>query len=154
MICNVFLIPSQPHMEYSRLDFTALFVFLSRVFSGLEVLWIVLRRLAYPCQYVDLCHFFHRQKICLLFDLGVHFHLWQLQHSLVSWCFEPSQPQRITTGAEHKLHSISKLVISQVIIPQSHVFSSLFIFRGHSTREPASSRVTYFILRAYTVTMC
>ena len=27
---------------------------------------------------------------------------------------------------------------------------SLFIFRGHSTREAASSRVTYFILRAYT----
>ena len=26
----------------------------------------------------------------------------------------------------------------------------LFIFRGHSTWEPASSRVTYFILRAYT----
>ena len=31
-------------------------------------------------------------------------------------------------------------------------FFSLFIFRGHSTREPASSRVTYFILRAYTGT--
>ena len=29
-------------------------------------------------------------------------------------------------------------------------FFSLVIFRGHSTREPASSRVTYFILRAYT----
>ena len=28
------------------------------------------------------------------------------------------------------------------------------MFRGHSTREPASSRVTYFILRAYTGTMC
>ena len=27
---------------------------------------------------------------------------------------------------------------------------SLFIFHGHSTREPASSRVTYFIFRAYT----
>ena len=60
--------------------------------------------------------------------------------------------------AEHKLHSISKLVIPQVIILQSHVFLniffSLFIFRGHSAREPASSRVTYFILRAYTGTMC
>ena len=33
-------------------------------------------------------------------------------------------------------------------------FFSLFIFRGHSTREPASGRVTYFILRAYTGTMC
>ena len=31
-------------------------------------------------------------------------------------------------------------------------FISLFIFRGHSTREPASNRVTYFILRAYTGT--
>ena len=31
-------------------------------------------------------------------------------------------------------------------------FFSLVIFRGHSTREPASSRVTYFILRAYTGT--
>ena len=28
----------------------------------------------------------------------------------------------------------------------------LFIFSGQSTREPASSRVTYFILRAYTGT--
>ena len=53
---------------------------------------------------------------------------------------------------EYKLHSISKLVISEVIIPQSHAFFSLFIFRGHSTREPASSRLTYFILRAYTGT--
>ena len=33
-------------------------------------------------------------------------------------------------------------------------FLSLFIFRGNSTREPASGRVTYFILRAYTGTMC
>ena len=31
-------------------------------------------------------------------------------------------------------------------------FWSLFIFRGHSAREPASSRVNYFILRAYTGT--
>ena len=28
-------------------------------------------------------------------------------------------------------------------------FFSLFIFRGHSTREPASGSVTYFILWAY-----
>ena len=32
------------------------------------------------------------------------------------------------------------------------MFWSLFIFREHSTREPASSKVTYFILRAYTGT--
>ena len=53
--------------------------------------------------------------------------------------------------AEQKLHSISKSFISQVIISQV-MFLSLFIFRGHSTREPASSRVTYFILPAYTGT--
>ena len=32
---------------------------------------------------------------------------------------------------------------------KSCFFFSLFIFRGHSTWEPASSRVTYFILQAY-----
>ena len=53
--------------------------------------------------------------------------------------------------AEHKLHSVSKLFISQVIIPQV-MFLNLFIFRGHSAREPASSRVAYVILRAYTGT--
>ena len=53
--------------------------------------------------------------------------------------------------AEHKLHTISELFISQVILPQV-MFLSLFIFRGHSTREPAFNRVTYFILRAYTGT--
>ena len=56
--------------------------------------------------------------------------------------------------AEHKLHSISNLFISQVIILQVMwvFFYSLFVFHGHSTWEPASSRVTYFIPRAYTVT--
>ena len=54
--------------------------------------------------------------------------------------------------AEHKLHPISKLFISQAIIPQVMSFFSLFRFRGHSTLEPASSRVTYFILRVYTGT--
>ena len=32
------------------------------------------------------------------------------------------------------------------------MFWSLFTFREHSTREHASNRVTYFILRAYTGT--
>ena len=32
------------------------------------------------------------------------------------------------------------------------MFWSLSIFREHSTREPASSRVTYFILQGYTGT--
>ena len=42
--------------------------------------------------------------------------------SFVSWCSEPSQPQMTTIRAEHKLQSIAKLVVPQVIIPQ--VFSS------------------------------
>ena len=33
------------------------------------------------------------------------------------------------------------------------MFFGLFLFRGHSTREPASGRVTYFILQGYTGTM-
>ena len=49
--------------------------------------------------------------------------------------------------AGDKLHSISKSVISQVIIPQVMFFSSLFIFRGHSTQEPASNRVTSLLCR-------
>ena len=53
--------------------------------------------------------------------------------------------------AEHKLHTISKLFILQVILQQV-MFFSLFIFCGHSTREPAPNRMTYFILRAYTGT--
>ena len=42
------------------------------------------------------------------------------------WCFKPSQPQRITSGLNTNF-TISKLVISQVIIPQSHVF---FFFKA------------------------
>ena len=63
--------------------------------------------------------------------------------------------------AEHKLHSISKSFISQVTIPQVMFFFfffvvvvvfSLVLFRGHPAKEPAPSRVTYFILRAFTET--
>ena len=32
------------------------------------------------------------------------------------------------------------------------MFFLVIIFRGHSTREPAPGRVTYFILQAYTGT--
>ena len=32
------------------------------------------------------------------------------------------------------------------------MFWSLFLFRGHTTQKPESSRVTYFILLAYTGT--
>ena len=34
----------------------------------------------------------------------------------------------------------------------SYIPWSLFIFHGHSTREPAFNRVTYFILRVHTGT--
>ena len=56
--------------------------------------------------------------------------------------------------AERKLHPISKLFISQVIIPQVMLlfFSAYLYFRWHSAREHATSRMTYFILRAYTGT--
>ena len=72
---------------------------------------------------------------------------------LVSWCFEPSQPQRITSRLNTNFTLSSKSFISQVIIPQV-MFLSLFILRGHLTREPASGRVTSFILWAYSGTMC
>ena len=74
---------------------------------------------------------------------------------LVSSCFEPSQPQRITSGLNTNFILFPKLLISQVMIPQVMFFCfffGLFIFRGHSTREPASNSVTYFTLRAYTGT--
>ena len=57
------------------------------------------------------------------------------------------------TRAEHKPHSISKSYpFHKSSYHKSFFFFSLFIFRGHSTREPASSRLTYFILRTYTGT--
>ncbi|KAK7474943.1 hypothetical protein BaRGS_00033830 [Batillaria attramentaria] len=41
---------------------------------GLEVLCIVLKRLSYPCRYLDLEGFFHRPRfeLCMLFNLGVN----------------------------------------------------------------------------------
>ena len=67
---------------------------------------------------------------------------------LVSWLVLWTKPTtKDDIRAEHELHSISKLFISQVI-----GFLSLFIFRRHSTREPAHNKVTYFILQAYTGT--
>ena len=72
---------------------------------------------------------------------------------LVSWCFEPSQPQRITSGLNTNFplspsHSFHKSSYHKSCC----CFFSLVIFRGHSTGEPASGRVTYFILRTYTGT--
>ena len=43
------------------------------------------------------------------------------------------------------------LLISQVIIPQVMFFLA-YSYSAGTQREPASSRVTYFILRAYTGT--
>ena len=98
----------------------------------------------------------------------------QLLSQLVSWCFEPSQPRGITSGLNtnfnlspsysfHKsLYHKSFLLKPQLKFypqfrnakpaKQKHMFWSLFIFRGLSTREPASGRATYFILLAYTGT--
>ena len=42
--------------------------------------------------------------------------------------------------AEHKLHSISKLVISQIILPQSHVFFLAYLYSmgtQHGNLHPA-----------------
>ena len=96
--------------------------------------------------------------------------------SVISWLVLWAQSTtKDYIRAKHKLQSISKLFIPQVITPQllslslslsnhssnsihnfgtqnqkiKNIFWSLLIFREHSTREPASSRVTYFILRAY-----
>ena len=93
-----------------------------------------------------------------------------VQQKLVSWCFKLSQPQRITSGLNTNFslspsYSFRKpffLSLKQQLkfYPQfrnanqknKHMFWSLFIFREHSTRERASSRVTFFILRTYTGT--
>ena len=70
---------------------------------------------------------------------------------LVTWHSEPSQPQRITFG----LNTNSTLSPSYSFHKSCYhkscffFFFSLFKFLGHSTREPASNRVTYFILWAY-----
>ena len=87
---------------------------------------------------------------------------------LVSWCLEPSQPQRTTLGLNtnftlfpsHSFHKSSYhkscffccCFVCVCVCVCVWFFFSQFIFRGHSTREPASSRVTYFILQAYTGT--
>ena len=70
--------------------------------------------------------------------------------NFVSWCFEPSQPQGLNTNftlsPSYSFHRWS--------YHKSCFFYPIFIFFGHSTQEPASGRVTYVILRAYTGTMC
>ena len=114
-----------------------------------------------PCAYT-LCgrwalYRFPLLLLLLLLLLRVNPHGSALRSSnskqLVSWCFEPSQPQRITSGLNTNFTLSPSYSFHESLYHKS-CFLSLFIFRGHSTREPASGRVTYFILRAYTGTMC
>ncbi|KAK7093202.1 uncharacterized protein [Littorina saxatilis] len=55
--------------------------------SGLEVLCIVLRRLAYPCRFSDLCALFPRTEpeLCLLFNLGIHHIYDRFHHKLTDF---------------------------------------------------------------------
>ena len=72
---------------------------------------------------------------------------------LVSWCFEPSQPQRITSGLNTNFTQSPSYSFHKSSYHKS-CFCTLFIFHWHSAQEPASRRVTYFILRAYTGLPC
>ena len=83
--------------------------------------------------------------------IRIHLGKEEAETQLVSWCFEPSQPRRITSGLNTNFtlspsHSFYKSLYHK------SCFFSLFIFCGHSTQEPVSSRVTNFILQAYTRT--
>ena len=60
---------------------------------------------------------------------------------LVSWCFEPSQPQRITSALNTNL-TLSPSYSFHKLSYHKSCFLSLFKFHGHSTQEPESSRVT------------
>ena len=73
---------------------------------------------------------------------------------LVSWCFEPSQPQRITSGLNTNFTISPSYSIHKSSYHKTCFFLSLFIFWRYSTRKPASGRVSYFILQACTGTMC
>ena len=75
---------------------------------------------------------------------------------LVSWSFEPSQPQGITSGLNTNFTLSPSYSFHKSSYHKSYCcfLFSLFRFRRHSTREPASGRATYFILPAYTGTMC
>ena len=72
---------------------------------------------------------------------------------LVSWYFEPSYPQWITSGLNTNFTLSPSYSFHKSSYHKSFGFFNLFIVHGHSTREPASNRVTYFILRAYTGTV-
>ena len=52
---------------------------------------------------------------------------------LVSWCFEPSLPQKIISGLNTNFTLNSMLFISQVIIPQVMFFEPTYIPRALNT---------------------
>ena len=59
----------------------------------------------------------------------------------VSLCFEPSQPQRITSGLNTNFTRPPGYSFHKSFDHKS-CFLRLFLFRGHSTREPVANRVT------------
>ena len=84
---------------------------------------------------------------------------WVVRSEWVSWCFESCQPQRIISGLKTNFslspsYSFHKSLYRKFLFikpqlklyPQfgtqtqksNNMFWNLFIFRGHSTREPAS----------------
>ena len=75
----------------------------------------------------------------------------QRESEWVRECFEPSQPQRITSGLKKNFTLTPSYSFHKLSYHKS-CFLSLLIFRGHSTWESASSRVTYFILQVSTGT--
>ena len=76
----------------------------------------------------------------------------QHQCEFVTWCFEPSQLQRITSGMNTNCALSPSYSFHKSSYHKSCCCFLAYFFRRHSTGEPASSRVTYFILRAYTET--
>ena len=60
---------------------------------------------------------------------------------LVRWCFEPSQPQKITSGLNTNFSLSPNHSFHKSSYRKSFLFCfSLYVFREHSTREPASGR--------------
>ena len=66
---------------------------------------------------------------------------------LVSWCFEPSRPQKILIRAEHKLKPVSYLFIPQVIIHVSFSQTTTQIISKISDGKPTKTIRETFIKR-------
>ena len=80
-------------------------------------------------------------KLCVLTTWDFNFcvrssklrgNCWKLGQ-LVSWCFEPSQPQRITSGLSTSFTLSASYSFTQVIIPQVMFFESVHIPRALNT---------------------